>query len=165
MTDFAPTSYNFYFVKVISRFYSVKEFTENLVKLRWVRNLKKTWYKWPINPDGNSSHGFVLLSFSRENRLGNFWEFKSNYSTYNIGRCLKRTGFPDFWILGIQKSHSIATANLNKREWLVTNTTTASKYIPKRLRISINQNSPFSDQNLLSKSTSKYECCEVIFTS
>ena len=35
-------------------------------------------------------------------------------------------------------SHSIATANLNKSEDFVTNTTTASKYIPGRPRISIN---------------------------
>ena len=34
--------------------------------------------------------------------------------------------------------HSMATANLNKSEDLVTNTTAASKYIPRRPRISIN---------------------------
>jgi hypothetical protein len=34
--------------------------------------------------------------------------------------------------------HSMATANLNKSEDFVTNTTAASKYIPKRPRISIN---------------------------
>ena len=34
--------------------------------------------------------------------------------------------------------HSMARANLNKNVWLVTNTTTASKYIPKRNRICIN---------------------------
>ena len=34
--------------------------------------------------------------------------------------------------------HSMARANLNKSVWLVTNTTTASKYIPRRTRISIN---------------------------
>ena len=39
--------------------------------------------------------------------------------------------------------HSMARANLNKSEWLVTNTTAASKYIPKRPRICINWNSPF----------------------
>ena len=35
-------------------------------------------------------------------------------------------------------SHSMARANLKKSVWLVTNTTTASKYIPKRTRICIN---------------------------
>ena len=35
-------------------------------------------------------------------------------------------------------AHSMARANLNKSVWLVTNTTTASKYIPKRTRICIN---------------------------
>ena len=34
--------------------------------------------------------------------------------------------------------HSMARANLNKSVWLVTNATTASKYIPKRTRICIN---------------------------
>ena len=34
--------------------------------------------------------------------------------------------------------HSMARANLNKSVWLVTNTTAASKYIPRRPRISIN---------------------------
>ena len=35
-------------------------------------------------------------------------------------------------------NHSMARTNLNKSEELVTNTTTASKYIPMRPRISIN---------------------------
>ena len=39
--------------------------------------------------------------------------------------------------------HSMATANLNKREELVTNTTTVSKYIHKKPRICININLPF----------------------
>ena len=34
--------------------------------------------------------------------------------------------------------HSMARASLNKSVWLVTNTTTASNYIPIRTRISIN---------------------------
>ena len=37
----------------------------------------------------------------------------------------------------------MAIANLNKSEELVTNTTTASKYMPKRPIICINGNSPF----------------------
>ena len=39
--------------------------------------------------------------------------------------------------------HSMARANLNKSVWLLTNTTTASKYIPRRTRISINLSPPF----------------------
>ena len=35
-------------------------------------------------------------------------------------------------------SHSMATANQNKSEDFVTNTTEASKYIPRKTRISIN---------------------------
>ena len=41
------------------------------------------------------------------------------------------------------QNHSMAGANLNKIVWLVTNTTAASKYIPRRTRISINWNPPF----------------------
>ena len=40
-------------------------------------------------------------------------------------------------------SHSMDRVNLNKSEELVTNTTTASKYIPKRSRICINRNPTF----------------------
>ena len=43
------------------------------------------------------------------------------------------------------ESHSMATANLNKSEEFVTNTTTASNYIPRRPRISSNWNPPLSD--------------------
>ena len=39
--------------------------------------------------------------------------------------------------------HSMARVNPNKSEELVTNTTEASKYIPKRCRICINRNPPF----------------------
>ena len=39
--------------------------------------------------------------------------------------------------------HSMARANLNKSEWLVTNTTAASTYISKRPRICINWNPTF----------------------
>ena len=39
--------------------------------------------------------------------------------------------------------HSMATANLKKSEEFVTNTTAASKYIPRRPRISINWNPTF----------------------
>ena len=45
--------------------------------------------------------------------------------------------------------HSMARANLNKSKKVLTNTTAASKYIPRRPRISINWNPPF--QNSLHK--------------
>ena len=45
----------------------------------------------------------------------------------------------------------MARANLNKSVWLVTNTTTASKYILKRTRICINWNPPFQTQIYLVK--------------
>ena len=42
--------------------------------------------------------------------------------------------------------HSMARANLNKSKKVLTSTTTASKYIPKRPRICINWNPPFQTQ-------------------
>ena len=47
--------------------------------------------------------------------------------------------------------HIMARANLNKSVWRVTNTTTVSKYIPRRTRISINLNPPFQTQIYLVK--------------
>ena len=52
-----------------------------------------------------------------------------------------------FWI----HLHSMARANLNKSVRQVTNTTTASKYIPKRTRICIDWNPPFQTQIYLVK--------------
>jgi len=49
---------------------------------------------------------------------------------------------PTSYDLYKQKQHSMARANLNKSVWLVTNTTKASKYIPRRTRISFNWNPP-----------------------
>ena len=62
----------------------------------------------------------------------------------------------------------MATANLNKSEELVTNTTTASKYIYSYLRDAESVSMeipPFRDPNLLSKSTLKCVRFEVRFTS
>ena len=42
--------------------------------------------------------------------------------------------------------HSMATANLNKSRKVMNSTTAASKYIPRRPRISINWNPPFQTQ-------------------
>ena len=42
-----------------------------------------------------------------------------------------------------QLCHSMARANLNKSKKVLTFTTAASKYIPRRPRISINRNPPF----------------------
>ena len=47
--------------------------------------------------------------------------------------------------------YSMANANLNNSEWLVTNTTAASKYIPKRPRVYIFWNSPFQTKIYLVK--------------
>ena len=49
------------------------------------------------------------------------------------------------------KLHSMAIANLNESGELVTNTTVASEYIPKRPRICINLNPPFQTQIYLVK--------------
>ena len=47
--------------------------------------------------------------------------------------------------------HSMARANLNKSEEVLTNTTAASKYMPRRPRIWINWNPPFQTQIYLVK--------------
>ena len=52
-------------------------------------------------------------------------------------------------------NYSMATANLKKSEEFVTNTTAASKYIPRRPRISINWNPPFQ--------TSLHKILKVVF--
>ena len=56
----------------------------------------------------------------------------------------------------------MARANLNKSKKVLTSTTTASKYIPKRPRICINWNTAFKIQIYLvnCKSTSKCKHCE-----
>ena len=59
-----------------------------------------------------ASFGYKLI-------LGNLWLFGSVVSSVSI-------------------HHSMAIANLKKNEEFVTNTTAASKYIPRRPRISIN---------------------------
>ena len=50
-----------------------------------------------------------------------------------------------------KKTHSTARANLNKSKELATNTTAASKYMPKRPRICTNWNPPFQTQLYLVK--------------
>ena len=56
-------------------------------------------------------------------------------------------------VVGITEKpfHSMARANLNKSKKVLTSTTTASKYIPKRPRICINWNPPFQTQIYLVK--------------
>ena len=64
---------------------------------------------------------------------------------YNFGR-IKIHGF-----VCLESSHSMARVNLNKSKKVLTSTTTASKYIPKRHRICINWNPPFQTQIYLVK--------------
>ena len=52
--------------------------------------------------------------------------------------CNENNFLPSSVIDFIIGDHSMATANLNKSEEWMANITTASKYIPKRPRISIN---------------------------
>ena len=66
--------------------------------------------------------------------------------------CLNPFSFLPTKVLHLEGlSHSMAIANLNKSEELVTNTTTASKYIPKRPRICINLKPSFQTQIYLVK--------------
>ena len=64
--------------------------------------------------------------------------------------------------------HSMARANLNKSEEVLTNTTAASKYIPRtpsrRPRICINRNPSFRPKFTYRKSTSKRKHCETRIT-
>ena len=60
----------------------------------------------------------------------------TNIWSYEWSSCTKSS-------FALVSLHSMATANLNKSVWLVTNTTAASKYIPRRPRISINWNPTF----------------------
>ena len=65
-------------------------------------------------------------------KFDNFIDEKmSDYKTVSVAQS-KKTGWTEN-LLG----HSMARANLNKSVWLVTNTTAASKYMPRRPRISI----------------------------
>ena len=59
--------------------------------------------------------------------------------------------------------HSMARANLNKSEKFLTNTTAASKYIPRRPRICINWNPPFQTKNYLVKVPLKVLWCNIYF--
>ena len=63
----------------------------------------------------------------------------------------------------IGKSHSMARPNLNKSEWRVTNTATASKYIPImiRPRNNINWNPPFQTVTYEVNLTSRHSHLEV----
>ena len=51
----------------------------------------------------------------------------------------------------VKTNHSMARANLNKSEVFFTNTTTATKYIPRRSRICIDWNISFQSQIYLVK--------------
>ena len=59
----------------------------------------------------------------------------------------------------------MARAKLNKSEFFLTNTTKASKYLPRRPRICINWNPLFQTHIFFIKCTSKCNNCETRFTS
>ena len=65
----------------------------------------------------------------------------------------------------IGESHSMTRANPNESEWLVINTTAASKYLPMRPRICINWNTPFQIVTYGVNLTSQYSYLEVILLS
>ena len=79
------------------------------------------------------------------------------FFSWTVSICLFKSPFSENFESQIGHScgflFSWTLANLNKSVWLVTNTTTASKYvyIPKRTRIDINWNSPFQTQIYLVK--------------
>ena len=53
--------------------------------------------------------------------------------------------------------HNMVRANLTKNEWMVTNSTAASKYIPERPGICINWNPPFQTSFIKLSKTGSYE--------
>ena len=79
------------------------------------------------------------------------------FFSWTVSICLFKSPFSENFESQIGHScgflFSWTLANLNKSVWLMTNTTTASKYvyIPKRTRIDINWNSPFQTQIYLVK--------------
>ena len=95
---------------------------------------------WGLNADIRKDQIFVMKEWNSK-----FWPF------FGANIITKRKISFEIYL-----GHSMASANLNKSEELVTNTTAASKNTHRRPRICINWN-PLSGQNLLSKSTSKCE--------
>ena len=95
-------------------------------KLSWVNEKYcLLWSLYTINHMLNSRHHAIAKN------LGDKTEF-------NIAR---------FHCMYLENhDHSTAIAILNKSEEIVKNTTAASKYIPRRPRISINWNPPFQTQ-------------------
>ena len=88
--------------------------------------------------------------------LGHVLVYDMLHSSFSFPYVLPKKNLPNK-----AHNHSMATANLNKSEEFVTNTTAASNYIPRRPRISINCNPPF--QTLLHKiSKEVLWCCRGI---
>ena len=75
--------------------------------------------------------------------LQTYEQYNTFYSRYRLG--LKLIARPVYVFTKKLYWPSTARANLNKSKKILTSTTTASKYIPKRPRICINWNPPLSD--------------------
>ena len=76
----------------------------------------------------------------------NLFQILSRFFKYFL-----KTSLCPYSIQKIGENHSMARANLNKSKKVLTSTTTGSKYIPKRPRISINWNPLFQTQIYLVK--------------
>ena len=108
-------------------------------------------------------HSAILLGDEKQRKR--FWQWGKTNLKYHLLFCVSKF----FWgiflnvfstvpscplIFQIWKlSQSVERATLNKSVWLVTNATTASKYIPKRTRTCINWNPTFQTQIYLVKVT------------
>ena len=126
-----------------------------LLQLTCISNFQEMWltlvkllvisFSTKFNPVGKNISAKLQVNFVKNPLIHNIWIFvpKKNYNKKLI---LKWIG-GKFELLGILvQLHSMAKANLNKNEFFLTNTTTTSKYIPKRPRICINWYPPFQTQ-------------------
>ena len=94
---------------------------------------------------GNEKEKFSLFSFHEKCEMLLKRKRKENFISLSNSQ--------------LSSTHSMATANLKKNEDLVTNTTAASKYIPRRTRISIYWNPSFRPhfiKGVFSKTSSNY---------
>ena len=93
---------------------------------------------WKIPPQHQSTFQKSVSIFI--DNLHDCWSNKPGFLQVNCYLALKIK----YWTYTfMMTAHSMAIAILNKSEEIVKNTTAASKYIPRRPRISINWNPPF----------------------
>ena len=134
----------------------------DLVYLEWLSSHWKTKKLLDILSFGVGRHNLLVsvlrhsaILLGDEKQRKRFWQWGKKNLKYHLLFCVSKF----FWGIFLnvfstvpscplmfqswKLSQSVERATLNKSVWLVTNTTTASKYIPKRTRICIYWNPPF----------------------